>query len=99
VPDEQEGVPVPGKAGESGLNPYQLLGAALDRMTAAGVLPAARRAGAEYLAWSAVHGLSMLVIDGPLRMVAMVPGQADAIGQRLLDMVEQGLQAGAGSPR
>ncbi|MGT2512455.1 TetR/AcrR family transcriptional regulator [Cupriavidus basilensis] len=91
VPDEQEGVPVPAKAGESGLNPFQLLGAALDRMTAAGVLPATRRAGAEYLAWSAVHGLSMLVIDGPLRMVAMVPGQADAIGQRLLDMVEKGL--------
>ncbi|MDW3686830.1 TetR/AcrR family transcriptional regulator [Cupriavidus sp. CV2] len=91
VPDEREGVPVPDKAGDSGLNPYQLLGAALDRMVAAGVLPAARRPGAEYLAWSAVHGLSMLVIDGPLRMVAMSPGQAHQIGQRLLDMVEKGL--------
>ncbi|MFJ1255241.1 TetR/AcrR family transcriptional regulator [Cupriavidus sp. CuC1] len=91
VPDELEGVPVPDKAGNSGLNPYQLLGAALDRMVAAGVLPAARRPGAEYLAWSAVHGLSMLVIDGPLRMVAMSPGQAHQIGQRLLEMVEKGL--------
>lgn len=93
VPDEREGVPAPDKAGDSGLNPYQLLGAALDRMVAAGVLPAARRPGAEYLAWSAVHGLSMLVIDGPLRMVATSPGHAYEIGQRLLDMVENGLQA------
>ncbi|EHP43419.1 TetR family transcriptional regulator [Cupriavidus basilensis OR16] len=97
VPDELEGVPVPDKAGDSGLNPYQLLGAALDRMVAAGVLSAAHRPGAEYLAWSAVHGLSMLVIDGPLRMVATSPGQAHEIGRRLLDMVEKGLQA-AGDP-
>jgi len=93
VPDELEGVPIPDKAGDSGLNPYQLLGAALDRMMEAGVLSTAHRPGAEYLAWSAVHGLSMLVIDGPLRMVAMSPGQAHQIGQRLLDMVENGLQA------
>ena len=40
--------------------------AALDRMVAAGVLPPARRPGAEYLAWSAVHGLAVLIIDWPL---------------------------------
>jgi AcrR family transcriptional regulator len=79
----------PDKAGNSGLDPFELLGAALDRLVAAGVLPLARRPGAEYLAWSAVHGLAMLVIDGPLR--DLPPAQADAIGQRLLDMVEKGL--------
>lgn len=80
-------------AGKSGLTPFQLLGRALDEMLAAGVLPSERRAGAEFLAWSAVHGLSMLLIDGPLR--ALDADQAEAIGQRLIDMVECGLpQAG-----
>src|SRR4051794_31828070 len=50
-----------------GLGPFQLLGAALDRMVMAGVLPEERRPGAEYLAWSAVHCLAMLFIEGPLR--------------------------------
>ena len=73
----------------SGLNPFQLLGLALDRLVEAGVLPLERRPGAEYLAWSAVHGLAMLVIDGPIR--GHTRAQIDAISQRLLDMVEQGL--------
>lgn len=79
----------PAKAGSSGLNPFELLGAALDRMVQAGVLPPARRPGAEYLAWSAVHGLALLLIDGPLKGL---PGkQVSALAQRLLDMVEKGL--------
>jgi AcrR family transcriptional regulator len=88
--------PLPGKtanpeqAGNTGLNPFQLLNSALDRMAAARVLPPERRPGAEYLAWSAVHGLAMLVIDGPLRV--MDDQQIDAIIPRLLDMVEKGLQ-------
>ena len=77
------------KAGHSGLNPFQLLGAALDQMAAAGALPRARRRGAEYLAWSAVHGLAMLVLDGPLRR--MSEPQLRAIGQRVVQMVERGL--------
>ena len=81
--------PDPAKAGTSGLNPFQLLGAALDRMVEAGVLPAERRPGAEFLAWSAVHGLALLVIDGPL--VGLPRKTTEALGQRLLDMVEKGL--------
>jgi AcrR family transcriptional regulator len=79
----------PDKAGRSGLDPFQLLGAALDTMVAAGALAPARRPGAEYLAWSAVHGLAMLVIDGPLRRLTR--RQANDIGQRVIAMVEQGL--------
>jgi AcrR family transcriptional regulator len=79
----------PAKAGNSGLNPFQLLGAALDRLVEAGVLPAKRRPGAEYLAWSAVHGLALLFTDGPLHKVPNA--QREAIGQRVLDMVEKGL--------
>ncbi len=92
VPGDPRVAADPAKTGDSGLNPFELLGAALDQMVAAGVLPLAKRPGAEYLAWSAVHGLALLVIDGPLRDLGA--GPLRAMGQRLLDMVEQGL-AGA----
>jgi len=89
IPDETRGAPVPAKAGNSGLNPFQLLGAALDRLVEAGVLPPERRPGSEYLAWSAVRGLAMLFTEGPLRR--LTSAERDVIGQRLLDMVEKGL--------
>lgn len=76
-------------AGNSGLNPFELLGAALDELVAAGAMPLTRRPGAEFLAWSAVHGLAVLVVDGPLASV--VGPQMAQVGQRLLDMVEKGL--------
>jgi AcrR family transcriptional regulator len=75
--------------GHSGLSPFQLLGAALDRMVEAGVLAPAHRPGAEFLAWSAVHGMALLIIDGPLRR--LTSAEAHQVGQRLLDMVERGL--------
>lgn len=87
--DLQQPVRDPAKAGPGGLNPFELLGAALDRLVDAGVLPPERRPDAEFLAWSAVHGLAMLVIDGPLGPV--VGPQMEKVGQRLLDMVEKGL--------
>jgi AcrR family transcriptional regulator len=89
VPGEAETTDNPAMAGRSGLNPFQLLSSALDRLTEAGVLPPERRSGAEYLAWSAVHGLAMLALEGPLRRLTRT--QTRAIGQRLLDMVEKGL--------
>jgi AcrR family transcriptional regulator len=76
-------------AGPGGLNPFELLGAALDKLVEAGVMPPERRPGAEFLAWSAVHGLAMLVVDGPLG--SAIGPQLPQIGQRLLDMVEKGL--------
>lgn len=79
----------PARAGEGGLTPFQLLTAALDGLVEAGVLPLERRPGAEFLAWSAVHGLGMLLIDGPLR--GLDDARAQDVGRRLLDMVEQGL--------
>jgi AcrR family transcriptional regulator len=79
----------PAHTGHSGLNPFQLLGAALDRMAEAGVLPRDCRLGAEYLAWSAVHGLAVLVADGPL--CGLTDAQRLVVGQRLVDMVEKGL--------
>ncbi|MDN4586971.1 TetR family transcriptional regulator [Xenophilus aerolatus] len=79
----------PARAGASGLNPFELLGTALDRLVEAGAMPPERRPGAEYLAWSAVHGMAMMAIDGPLR--GLDEAQLDALGQRLLDMVQRGL--------
>lgn len=79
----------PAKAGRSGLNPFELLCAALDRFVDAGLLPAHQRPGAEYLAWSAVHGMAMLVMDGPLR--GLPEAQLGLLGERLLQMVEKGL--------
>ncbi len=81
--------PDPARAAALGLNPFELLGAALDALVDTGALPADRRPGAEYLAWSAVHGLALLIIDGPLRAA---PAKArSALGERLLRMVELGL--------
>lgn len=87
---------VPGSMGsgvadtpDKAADPFQLLGAALDRFVAAGILAPARRPGAEYLAWSAVHGLALLVTDGPLHSMAAV--ERERIEERLLDMVEKGL--------
>lgn len=81
--------PDPAMAGASGLDPFQLLGAALDAMVAAGVLTAQKRPEAEYLAWSSVHGLAMLMLDGPLR--GRPRAALEALGTRLIDMVEDGL--------
>jgi len=94
VPEDLEGAADPAKAGHSGLTPFQLLAATLDELVDAGVLPRRRRPGAEFLAWSAVHGLAMLVIDGPLR--GLPPRQTEDITHRLLDMVDQGLEEGGG---
>ena len=79
--------------GASGMDPFELLCHALDGLVQAGVLPAARRQGAEFMAWSAVHGMAMLQLDGPLRGLGEAPSQA--LAERLVAMVEQGLLAEA----
>lgn len=92
------GVPVdlnrsgdPQAAGPSGRTPFELLTMAIDEYVAAGIMPAGRRPGAEFLAWSAVHGLAMLLIDGPLR--SMPDAQKDAMTQQVVDMVDAGFTA------
>jgi AcrR family transcriptional regulator len=89
VPADLRDRPSPGGEGASGLGPFQLLSVALDGLVEAGVLPPERRPGAEYLAWSAVHGLATLLADGPLHRLDEATAQS--IGRRLLDMVERGL--------
>jgi len=79
----------PARAGASGLTPFQLLGSVLDELVGAGVLAAARRPGAGFVAWAAVHGLAVLLNEGALRGFDETQVQ-ETVG-RLLDMVDQGL--------
>ncbi|HEX4677580.1 MAG TPA: TetR/AcrR family transcriptional regulator [Gaiellaceae bacterium] len=89
VSTDLEGAYDPARAGASGQTPFQLLGSVLDELVDAGALPKERRPRAEFLAWSSVHGVSMLLIDGPLR--ALDRKKTHALVERLLDMVVQGL--------
>ena len=91
VPTDLSNPGLPQRSGTSGRSPFVLLGDALDEFVASGIMPLHRRPQAEFLAWSAVHGLSMLVIDGPLR--ALPRAAVDATTQRVIDMVEAGLTA------
>jgi hypothetical protein len=56
---------------------------------AAGVLDERRRPHAATAAWATVHGLAMLLTDGPLRR--MPPPVRERVIARTLDMVEAGL--------
>jgi hypothetical protein len=90
VPGDLAKATDPAHAGREGATPFQLLATTLDELVDAGVLPVKRRPATEFLAWSAVHGLAILVIDGPLRRFDAAT--TSAVTARLLDMVEQGLQ-------
>jgi AcrR family transcriptional regulator len=79
----------PARKGKGGLDPLELLDRALDKLVATGQLPPERRPGAEFLAWSAVHGFAMLVIDGPLHTLPRA--DLDGIDARVLAMVEKGI--------
>jgi AcrR family transcriptional regulator len=81
--------PNPANTASMGLNPFQLLSLALDRMLESGLISKKDRKDAEYLAWSTVHGLSLLALEGPLHTMSrdLVLG----LGERLVVMVERGL--------
>ncbi len=75
--------------GDAGRDPFEILCDTLDGLVASGVLAADRRPGAEFLAWSSVHGMAMLALDGPLRRFGKA--EIEAMAQRLAEMVEKGL--------
>ena len=68
---------------------FGILSLALDDLVESGYLPAERRPLAEFAAWSAVHGLVRLILDGPLADLDEV--NRDALVERTLDMVARGL--------
>ena len=81
--------PNPANTAAMGLNPFQLLSLALDRMQESSLLSRKNRQHAEYLAWSTVHGLALLALEGPLHK--MPRDMVLALGERLVVMVERGL--------
>jgi AcrR family transcriptional regulator len=80
---------IPANTASMGLNPFELLTLALDRMQHAGLIQKKNREGAEFLAWSSVHGLALLALEGPL--IPMPREAVLALGHRLVIMVERGL--------
>jgi hypothetical protein len=63
----------------------------LDEAQAAGLVAPGRRPGAEIAAWSAVHGLASLLLDGPL------PTNATGIKfamKQVFDLIDRGLLNG-----
>jgi AcrR family transcriptional regulator len=49
-------------------HPHDVLAAELDRLADTGRLPGSARPGAEFVVWSAIHGLAVLLIDGLVRI-------------------------------
>jgi AcrR family transcriptional regulator len=70
-------------------DPFLLLSARLDELVEVGVLPPERRPGAEHAAWSMVHGLSGLLLDGPLRGAS--DAEREALTRGALTVVQRGL--------
>jgi AcrR family transcriptional regulator len=68
---------------------FRIVSSALDALLAAGLMAPARRPGAEFPAWAALHGLALLTIDGPLALCD--PPTRAAMLQGTLDLVERGL--------
>jgi AcrR family transcriptional regulator len=68
---------------------FQALTSTLDEMVEHGVLAPERRPGAEIIAWSGVHGLATLVLDGPLG--ALPPDDRAATIERVLDAISTGV--------
>lgn len=71
--------------------PYQMLVESIDQLMAVGLLPPNRRPWAETFAWSSVHGLAMLLLDGPLRQCPLA--EQEQIIERVLGNVTAGLTA------
>ncbi len=68
---------------------FMLLSDTLDTLVTAGRMRPENRPAAEVAAWSAVHGLSLLILDGPL---ARLPDdQRDAVVERTLATLSAGL--------
>lgn len=85
-----KGGPSAAEPGDEDPNAFMVLVEALDDLVSAGLLSTERREGAEIVAWSAVHGISLLL--------ARSPGMRADAGE-LIDRVLDGIVAALGLPR
>ncbi|GAB2509396.1 TetR/AcrR family transcriptional regulator [Nocardia heshunensis] len=69
-------------------DPHRILGQVLDEALAAGLMDPDLRPGADTAAWSAVHGLAALLLDGSL---PTTPADIDAAVSHVLGLVNRGL--------
>jgi hypothetical protein len=74
------------------VNPYSHLCASLDALVAAGLVEQDRRAGAELICWSAVHGLACLLVAGALNKDGKPVGKQEA--QNMAECVSRDLLQG-----
>ncbi len=83
--------PAPGTTGPepAGTYPFQLLSEALDELAAVDAGVASRRAGLEYVVWSAMHGIAVFLLEGPL--VTAGGEQRQQITGHTLDTIIRGL--------
>jgi AcrR family transcriptional regulator len=72
--------------------PYAFLRETLDELVRVGWLDPALRPNAETAAWATVHGLSLLLLDGPYS--ALTEDERERIVEATLDMVVRGLAGG-----
>lgn len=75
-------------------NPWHVLAAALDELVATGAMPVERRAGAETVAWSAVHGFAMLRAGRAFD----VSGEPDPDPETVLDAIARSLDVQPSGP-
>ena len=78
---QQHAYDAPAEGNGQDRTPLGLLRAALDELVDAGVIDRQRRVGLEYPVWSTVHGLAVLIGEGPLRDVP------DAVRRQLEERV------------
>jgi AcrR family transcriptional regulator len=76
-------------------DPLRVLGQVLDELVEVGFLDPEARIGAELTCWSAVHGFSVLCIDGPLRQ--STPTERSAALDRVLVAIDRSYGATTGS--
>ncbi|MEU2116272.1 TetR/AcrR family transcriptional regulator [Streptomyces sp. NPDC016459] len=76
---------------EPEIRAFTLLGEALEALTRRGTARQGARAVSGAAAWSAVHGLSLLLVDGPLRRLPVQ--RRNAVVETTLAMVVSGARA------
>jgi AcrR family transcriptional regulator len=84
----QHGGLPPGEGGVR-MKPFEILSACLNGLVASSGLPPERRSMAETAAWASVHGISELLLYGPLRQLGA--DERDRAIDKVLDTVAFGL--------
>lgn len=87
-----QALPKPKSPGGPALDPFELLKQQVDELVQSARLGPEARLHAELVAWSAMHGLSMLLIEGEPK--GLPEQQRNEVLDRLLSTVEAGLLAG-----